>query len=237
MLIMPPMDDRRFDLVDDEAGMNFFRLYDLSHRKGTPPGTLIGPSWASAHIMGEANSDQFMDYWEAQFWTLEGAGLLTYTDLEGWKVTDYDEWNGALDLPVVNVGTGRQMSMNLPSQERITHLRVDQQIPFRTLWNHYPADRRGSRVECEKEFAKINPTPGGLVEMINGVDWLRANDPDWRRGAIPQLRRYLAGRFWLSAGEVPQAQPERTNLVRGGRSDMEPTYQAIERASRSVWGE
>lgn len=233
---MPPIHkDQRFDQVEPETALNFLNMYSLSAEHGTPPGTLgTGPIWVASHFGGR----EFAGYYEEQMWQLENVGLLAYDDIDGWRIPDYHEWNEASGVPIVSIRPVGQLTLTaMPSAEFASPLTIDQRQTFAVVWESYPSSRRGSRFECEKTWAKINPDPAAVGRIITAIDAFKLYDEDWIRGAVPQFRRFLQGRFWLSAPAPPTAGPNWSGQANGGGNVLDRSIEAGKRASATVWGE
>lgn len=238
-LRLPPIaDDPRFDSVEPEIVLTFLTLYQMSGDRGLR-GRVPEPQ-----VVAEALADRtFVRYYSEQMWELESVGLLSYVAGEGWCIPDFSEWNPEWDDPAVRMRASRarkaeQLGLGLsPDVLTPSPLNAEQSEGFGRVWYAYPADRRGSKLECQREYRDINPDEAMVQRMVDAIEAYKTRDLDWARGAIPQFRRFLHGRHWENAPDA-----NRTNLVRlvpqtgdrRGREDAEK--QQAMRAMRERFG-
>lgn len=209
-LRMPPInEDERFDLIDAEDLIEFFRLYQLSEDCNWH-GTLREPAEVCYKLTTAYHSTE---YYAGVMWRLEAVGLIQYEAGDGWRIPDYAAWNAEQWAALSKPKKPEQMGLDIPLHQSVpSPLNPVQSARFSQVWYAYPSDRRGARIECEREWCKLNPDDEQTAVIVASIPVFRQHDHDWQRGAVPQLRRFLHGQFWQSP-PAPIDTP-RTNLVR-----------------------
>lgn len=226
-LRMPPItEDARFDLIDAEDFRDFLQLYQLSEDRNWH-GELKGPDIVAFALTGTyANTDAYAEI----MWRLEAVGLLLYEADAGWSIPDYADWNSDDWAAKSKPKRAEQLGLDIPmSATTPSPLNPIQAERFGQIWGPYPTDRRGSKVECQREFRNLNPDDQETAQIADGIERDKLYNPDWQRGAIPQLRRYLHGRHWEASPPRPDGPEPRTNLVRFDRDLSRRDRESLEK--------
>lgn len=209
-LRLPPInEDERFDLIGADDLIEFLRLYQLSEDKNWH-GLLKEPDTVCYALTdGYASTG----YYQETMWRLEACGLLRYEAGDGWSIPDYAAWNAEDWAGLSRPRPAEQLGLDIPLQSSVpSPLNPIQAQRFAAVWFTYPVERRGARIECEREWRTLNPDDTETALIAASIPIFRQHHPDWQRDAIPQLRRFLHGQFWQNP--PAPVDPERTNVVK-----------------------
>jgi hypothetical protein len=208
-LRMPPInEDERFDLIEAEDVIEFLRLYQLSEDKDWH-GLLKEPD-TICFALTEAYAHT--SYYTDVMWRLEAVGLLRYEAGDGWSLPDYAAWNAEDWAGLSRPRAAEQLGLDIPLKSSApSPLNPVQAQRFGAVWFAYPSERRGARIECEREWRNLNPDDTETALIVASIPVFRQHNEDWLRGAIPQLRRFLHGQHWQSP-PVP-LDPQRGKVI------------------------
>lgn len=106
---------------------------------------------------------------------------------------------------------------------------------FDTFWAAYP--RRVAKAEARKAWAKLNPSPELLAEILAALDWQRASE-QWQKDGgqyTPYPASYIRGERWTDEPPAPTYAAGHT--VREARAALEAMHGVDSSRTRAAHGD